>query len=64
MIKNKKKKTNEPSKQGLSRKITKEVSDIRFMCNINYTWIQQLPHMDGFVEGPQTKNQTLSLSFL
>ena len=26
----------EPGKLGLSRKITKKVSDIRFMCNINY----------------------------
>ena len=59
----KNKKTNEPSKLGLSRKITKRYH-IRFMCNINYTWILQLPHMDGFVEGPQTKNQTLSVSFL
>ena len=30
------KKTDEPSKPGLSRKTTKNVSDIRFMCNINY----------------------------
>ena len=26
---------NEPGKLGLSRKITKKVSDIRFRCNIN-----------------------------
>ena len=32
-----KKQTNEPSKLGLSRKIAKKVSDIRFMCNIIYT---------------------------
>ena len=31
------KKTNEPSKLDLSRKITKKVLDIRFLCNINYT---------------------------
>ena len=29
-------KKNELSKLGLSRKATKKVSDIRFMCNINY----------------------------
>ena len=31
------------------------------MCNINYTWILQLPHTDGSVEDPEIKNQTLCL---
>ena len=63
MIKNKtkQKKTNEPSKLVLSRKITKNVSDIRFMCNINYTWVLKLPHTDGSVEDPEIKSQTLCL---
>ena len=43
------------------KKIIKKVSDIIFMCNINYTWILQLPHMDGSVEDPEIKDQTLCL---
>ena len=48
-------------KTGFVKKITEKVSDIRFMCNINYTWILQLPHTDGSVEDPEIKNQTLCL---
>ena len=43
------------------KKNYQKVSDIRFMCNINYTGILQLAHKDGSVEDPAVKNQTLCL---
>ena len=49
------KKTKRTEQTVFVKKITQKVSDMRFMCNINYMWILQLPNMDGSVEDPEIK---------
>ena len=58
------KKSKRTEQTGLVKKITEKVSDIRFMCNINYTWMLQLPHTDGSDEDQRNKKSDPLLSSL